>query len=531
MGTNIKSILAILALTVVFYLAATSYASPVTTRFLSNFTAFYPNLYGSDVTINATPSISANASNTSLSNGTLICSGIPIDFALANTSDFSLANTNVECPFSCDFRDTVSPLSLFPAPIAFMNYSDYSANITPYLAKTSMCLFYDTAQPANPLGPYTSSAGFYIGGTFYGSGRINTGLFCWWNSTITANGTVVVSGFIPSAVGPLLINYSIYVGNCSAFIRAYETDGATKDCIYKAPNSLFTSPFSDTLNLVITNGPNFTITGPIDPFIAAPGASVNISLPVKNVGEMNGTITNVTMDSGFTVTAFSPSQIDAGQSTTLLITVTVPGLGTYNPTVTLTYTSNTPVIGTCGNGTQNLSALGNVTGPPIIIIVTPTTPISPAVFATPSGILRDSGQWYPSKEVVISANITRPGSIGLLMSTTSNITVFKIDPVTEEDAAPAVARFCTSPGGDSSCTLFSAIPHYVSGTLDYQSIFLPFDVTAAVSGGNPSYFPLAPAVYRVELSVYDPAKAGTDQAMKKASAYFVIYTLTCAEKA
>ncbi|VVB73348.1 Uncharacterised protein [uncultured archaeon] len=467
-------------------------------------------------------SVNVTAWNTTLSGGELVCAG-PVNItATASGSYENLSNTIVPCPtYGCGPRP-VTVVTPEPFPLSIVSSADYSSNVSTYYNTA----FYGSYQAPNPLAPYNSTGQYYriTAGAYDPVGApaaFSHGMFCrgsfdlFVNNvsqiSVPLNATMGITNYALSSGGALVYTNATVLG-CSFFIRTNETDGPTKDSAYTT--AYFPRMVGTSLNFTVTNGPNFSITGAPGAFLAAPGSPVSISLPIQNTGEMNATITSIAIDSGFTVTSFSPSDINAGQATTLTILATAPaGLGTYTPTITLTYVSNTTALGTCGNGTQALGVLGNVTNGTIIIIVTPTTPISPSVFVSPSGVLSDGGQWYPSTQVVITANITRPGSAGLFVTTSSNITVYEIDPVTEQDKAPAVANFIESQGTLSSTSVFKG------GILESQGIFLPFDVQL-----------LRPAVYHVLLSTYDPAKAGTDQQTKTDSAYFTVYTLTCAEK-
>jgi len=466
--------------------------------------------------------MNATAWNTALAGGELVCAG-PINITATASGYYeNLSNKIVPCPtYGCGPRP-VTAVNPEPFPLFILNAADYNSNISTYYNTA----FYVSYQVPNPLAPYNATGQYYriTAGAYDPVGipaAFSHGMFCYGLFQLFMNNVSQISVPLNTTMG--ITNYALASGGaqaytnatvsgCSFFIRTNETDGPTKDSAYTT--SYFPRMVGNSLNFTVTNGPNFSVTSAPGAFSAAPNGPVTISIPLQNDGEMNATITNVTMDSGFTVTGFSPSDINAGQATTLVITATAPGgLGTYTPTVTLAYVSNTTAIGTCGNGTQALAIPGNVAGGTIIIIVTPTTPISPAVFVNPSGVLSDGGQWYPSNQVLISANITRPGSAGLFVTTSSNITVYEIDPITKQDKAPKIASFVESQGTLSSISVFK------SGILESQGILLPFDVRL-----------LRPAVYHVLLSTYDPAKAGTDQQIKQASAYFTVYTLTCAEK-
>jgi hypothetical protein len=506
------------AVTVAILLA---YPGFITSVAAATFNGVSFSAINADAAFNVT--LNATAWNTNITGGELVCAG-PINITATASGYYeNLSNKIVPCPtYGCGPRP-VTVVNPEPFPLFIINSADYSSNVSTYYNTA----FYVAYQVPNPLAPYNSTGQYYriTAGAYDPVGvpaAFSHGMFCYGlfqlfmngasQISVPLNGTMGITNFMLSS-GGAQVHTNATVSGCSFFIRTNETDGPTKDSVYTT--SYFPRLVGNSLNFTVTNGPNFTVTSAPSAFLAVPGGTVSISIPMQNTGEMNATITNVTMDSGFAVTGFSPSDINAGQATTFVITATVPGaLGTYTPTITLTYVSNTSAIGPCGNGTQILSIPGNVsTNGTIIIIVTPTTPISPAVFVNPSGVLSDGGQWYPSNQVLITANITRPGSAGLFVTTSSNITVYEIDPATKQDKAPAVARFIESQGTLTSTSIFGG------GILESQGIFLPFDIRL-----------LRPAVYHVVLSTYDPAKEGTEHQTKTAGAYFTIYTLTCAEK-
>ena len=490
----------------------------------TSFVSHFGPAYNTDVRFNMSPAnftVVLASNGTAVTNGTLVCLGVPLNLSASNYSNFTPSNTVLECAFATCNLDSALVPSAFPQPVAWMSPPDFASNITFYSNRASWCRDYGgLPQPANPLAPYAISATYRTALSVQGTGGAYIGLFCHGNLSFMDGSTVIGSTFNSTTVGARNLTANLSTTECAVLLRSY--DGVFNnvlDCIYSNA-AMNNRGVTESMTIIHTNGPNFSVTSAPGSFLAAPGGSITINIPLQNTGEMNATITNITMDSGFTVTAFSPSAINAGQATTLVITATAPGgLGTYTPTVTLTYVSNTIAIGACGNGTQALTIPGNVTGGTIIIIVTPLTPISPLVHVDPSGVLSDGGQWYPSNQVLIAANITRSGSVGLYVSTTSNLTIYRLDSI-GQNQAPVIARFCSSPQ-ESVCSPLSVNSHYTTDThiLDYESIFLPFDIRL-----------LSPGVYRAALSVYDSANVDADQKTKTASAYFTIYTLTCAEK-
>lgn len=589
----------------------------------ATFYSHFGNSYNLATQLNLLPALSATALGNTLSNGSLVCSGIPLVLAESNASTFTPTSASVECPYNCQI-DTSSPLSIFPQSLAWLSSTDFSSNQTFYSTKLSWCRSYYQVQPANPLTPYVMNAAYTTLVSSSGNGRADVGVLCEGNLSFIDGSTQIGSPYTPASIGSHLISANLTTDQCAAVARSYETNGAMLDCWYSSTATNNMSAL-DSLNVTITNGPNFTIISNVSPFIVAPGGSFNISLPINNVAAMNGTITNVTIDQGFNITNFNPITIDAGQTGYLNLTITAPnGSGNYTPNLNLTYTSDTFAVGSCGSGNEILSISGIVSCPTTTLVSTcspntftvaagssitvgipiqntgafnatitsviidqglavtgfslvevdagqavdlelnisvpytitkyvptnttitisyvsnttlsgcgnivntlsascltfniiPPSPISPVIFANPSGILEEGGPhpiWYPSSQVMLTANITR-GPMPLLASTISNITVYMLDSTGKQ--LVRIVKFCSQPGGDETCMPLYVTSNYtIGGALNYESISQPLGISL-----------LAPSVYSVVLSTYDPLRQETMQS----GAFFVIYELTCSEKA
>ena len=342
------------------------------------------NTINADTAFNLTSNVTAWG--TDLTGGELVCAGTINITATASGLYENLSNKIVPCPtYGCGPRPA-GIATLEPFPLFIVSAANYNGNVAAYYNSP----FYLTAQAPNPLAPYVGIGQYYhidsnpdTGAKVYvpvgAPAAFSHGMFCYGSFDLFVNGvaqtsvplnaTMGITNYVLSS-GGALVYANATVSNCSFFIRTSETDGPTKDSAY--PTLYFPRMIGSSLNFTVTNGPNISAIMPLGSYLVAPSSPVTLIIPIQNTGEMNATFVNITMTDGFNVTGFSPSGIMAGQALNLTINTISPAtISALSPNITITYTSNTTAIGTCGNGTQTNVSIGTIiigdTIPPVTI--------------------------------------------------------------------------------------------------------------------------------------------------------------------
>ncbi len=478
------------------FLSTLLYSSIITTNFVSNFSSEYRTI----VDLNMSPNFTAVSNGVTLADNDYLCINLPITITANNISSFSPVNSVVECAFNCSTYS--SPESAFPQLIQWMDQASFSANKTFYSLYASECRLYRFVQPANPLAPYNFTS-TYRTMTKSVSGISSQGVYCYGNLTAWDGSTEIPFVYTPSVTGTRLLSVNLSTTECALMARSFETNGAMQDCWYHNTNTNNMSVI-ESLSINYVSGPAFSASGSSS-YNVVPGGSITFTFTLNNTGDMDASITGVTLTEGFAVTSYSPSTVLAGQSVAFSVVATAPAVapGTVvSPTATISYSSVSPVIGSCGTGSQSGIAIGTV-------VVGEVDPINVGIKATPSGIFVE-GNDYSSNEVSIEATVDRSDPPGYLLDEVeSNLTISVYN--SSIDDWSSIIEF-EGIGGSTGTMINNG------NTVEWEIIGEELVITL-----NYPVIALDPGVYRVDIDSYDPNGPASDRE-DSASAYFVIFT-------
>ena len=489
-----------------FCLSACLFLLLIQISFSTIFTGLEQSRIDADVVQNLT--LNVTSSGIQLSDGDLLCSGLPISVnSMFDANYTALTNEMVPCPtFGCGPRPSV-PNDAQPFPIALINQTFFSNNVSYYYGTQ----YYAAGMGSSPFALFNWTGTYYTpppGGSKSPDASFMHRMFCYGTVSVYGDSVLLNSfnlnsslsyAFTPSGMSSVLIGSSF--SDCAMFVRTWETDGPTKD-------SAFTSSFpaaTQQVGISIVDGPSFSVTSPPGTYAVTPGGTIAFTFTLNNTGDMDASITGVTLTGGFAVTSFSPSTILAGQSVSFSVVATAPAVapGTIvSPTATISFSSVSPVIGSCGTGSQSGIAIGSV-------VVGEVDPIDVGIEVTPSGVFVD-GNEYSSDEVSIEATVEREDPPGYLISEVeSNITISIYNSSTDDWTT--VIEF-DNIGGTTGTMVNNGTTVEWSTIGGELVIELDYSVTA-----------LDPGVYRVDIDSYDPNGPASDRE-DSASAYFVIFT-------
>ena len=495
-----------------FYLSAGLFLLLVQLSFSTIFTGLEQSRVDADLVQNLTLNITS--SGTQLSDGDLLCSGLPITINTTFDANYTaLANEMVPCPtFGCGPRPSVAN-DAQPFPIALINQTFFSSNVSYYYGTQ----YYASGIGSSPFSLFNWTGTYYTpppGGIKTPDASFMHRMFCYGSILVYENSSVILSSnlnssllyaFTPSGIGNVFVRSSF--SDCAMFVRTWETDGPAKD-------SVFTSSFSaiaQQANISIVDGPSFSVTSPPGSYDVTPNGTVTFTFTLNNAGDMDASITGVALTGGFSVSSYSPSTVLAGQSVSFSIVATAPDVtpGTIvSPIATVSYSSTSAVVGACGTGSAGGIAIGTV-------LIGEVDPIDVGIEVTPSGVFVD-GNDYSSDEVSIEASIDRenPDDYGL-DDIETNITISIYN--STADDWNEILEFTGITGLTGT--------QVVNGTTAEWSFTggeLVIEVDYSVLG-------LDPGVYRADIDSYDPFPQ--DDNYESDSAYFVIFTAqSCVER-
>lgn len=490
--------------------------------------------------------LNASISGTDLPSNSIICSDT-ISFNTSVSSNFTLVSANLPCPTSeCIFYPSNQfTLSTQPFQILWFNSTNYYNTISSYCNPSyggrPLCyIYYSTSASAgiNPLAPYIFRSAYYKSlKRITDNAAANGSLFCTADIKFYDNGNIIHSedltsnptySFAPHT-GDHLFMAHLVINNCSFLSRTYEqpqsqfygTISPVLDVLYfNRNNPTLTYSYvipSNNIMLKIINGPNLTLTPIQSEYTVTPGGSVTFSFKLNNTGDMNATISNVSISNGFTVTSFSPSTINAGQAVDFTVTATAPMTQpgtTVSPTISFDFNSTVPVVGTCGSASVASVNVGNV-------LIGDINPISVRVYTAPSGFFNEGTTFIPSK-MNVTARIWREDPYNrYLENVESNISIYYYNTTIK---SWKLKFNITSISGSSYSDTVNERKFALWSNSD--GIFINLNET--ISSTSP--FSYVPGVYRVEIRSYDDA-ATKGSKLQTNSAYFVIFNLPgCARK-
>ncbi|MEM3369871.1 MAG: hypothetical protein QXE90_03425 [Candidatus Micrarchaeia archaeon] len=462
--------------------------------------------------------LNVSTSGIELINGTAVCSGLTLDVSTYMNGNYSnLQNIMVPCPtFGCGPRPSVGN-DIQPFSILIVNKTDYLNNVS-YYYNTQ---YYQYGTGPNPFATFNSTGTYYNPGQPKGDASFKHGMFCYGNFSIIDNGVVLNSfqlnsSITHSLIPPLSKNLSFItiLQNCSIFVRTWETDGPMKDSTYTS-NTF--SPIKKEITFAIYNGPNLIITPIQSDYTVTPGGTVTFRFKLNNSGDMNATISNLSISNGFTVNSFSPSTINAGQIIDFIVTATAPNAlpGTIvSPTISFDFNSTIPVVGTCGSSSISSFNVGSV-------LIGDINPIDVRVYITPSGFFNEGSTFIPSK-MNVTARIWREDPLNYLISEVkTNISIYYFNTTLRSWRLKLnIADISGSSGS------YSINERNVRWWNNSDGIFINLNET--ISSSSP--FSYVPGVYKVEIRSYDDA-ATRGSKIQTDSRYFVIFNLPgCARK-
>lgn len=519
--------------------------------------------------INADPAFSVtmnvNAWGQQLAADSLVCIGPVTASALVN-SNFTISSATVECPTpNCNAYSTAEiPSSAQPLLTLWGNATYYGSVISGLCQVPSCSRYYSTASAAgvNALTPYVFSATYRAGAVDKGIHPANGSFFCKGNVTVIDNGSpggtsdLAVSPnvtFTPAA-GVHALELRLSTGNCSFMARTYEkeylwygqTISPVRDTVHFYTGGTYTATAtSPPLNITFTSGPVLSVSQ-IGTYNVKADEQFTITATVNNTGPMNATITGITLSDGFGVISYNPNTINAGQTVNLAISAKAPDdEGTYDVTMTIGYTSDTPVIGTCGSGTITGLVVANIT----VLPPGPVPPIDIVLTAQPSLVLRKDDHFYWGAEEILDVNITGivtrdwPEGDDEVGSVAGNVTIKKFNPASgqwermrydlykPEPVTDQPAHYCSTHA--SGCNEYSSGLYKIDAVEDDETIIRlrqPISRPVPAVGCTAqlpcsSYWPAG--VYSVTANIRDPLAPS----VQNTTTYFVILGLGCRDYA
>jgi hypothetical protein len=251
--------------------------------------------------------------------------------------------------------------------------------------------------------------------------------------------------------------------------------------------------------------------------VVTPGGQVTFKFRMNNSGDVNATVNSIVISDGFSVVSFSPSTINAGEAVDFTVTATAPNVGpgtTVTPTINFTFSSATPIVGTCGTGSAANVNVGSV-------LIGNINPIDVSIYAFPSSIFNEGTTFLPGK-VNITAKIWRDDPQNYLIGdVVTNISIYYYNTTTKTWRLKLNIT-------DISGTTGTIIQNGRTVKWNNNTGLIVINMNETLSSSSP--FNYVPGIYRVNITSYDgPATTGSK--IHNKYAYFVIFNLQgCARK-
>ncbi|MEM3814590.1 MAG: hypothetical protein QW771_00615 [Candidatus Micrarchaeia archaeon] len=493
----------------IIFLSSLINAIDIQTIFLSHIN----NQSNATVRFNAVIPFNISYGSVIVTNGSYVCTGSQLGLTANNITTFSPISVVVECPRECSTYS--SPSSSFPQSILWISENAYNANKSQYNITSSWCNYSKFPQPPHPLAQYNYTS-IYKSVINQSSGIASLGVFCYGNISFYENNNQISSPFTVSSTGLTYLSARLITGECSLLARSFETSGPTLDCWY-SNQMLNNYAFENSTQINVISGPNLTLTPTKTDYSVTPGGTVTFKFKLNNSGDMNATISGVTVSDGFSVDSFSPSTINAGEVVDFTVSATAPILQagtTVTPTISFDFNSTVPIIGTCGAASVANVNVGNV-------LIGDINPISVRIYATPSGFFNEGNTFLPSK-LNITARIWREDPHNqYLNDIVTNISIYYYNTTLKN------WRLKFNVTGISGSTDSPTVnERNIAWWSNSDGIFINLNET--ISSSSP--FSYVPGVYKVEIRSYDDA-ATRGSKIQTDSRYFVIFTLPgCARK-